>query len=138
MAADQIFVFDACAIIALLEDEEGAKAVEGMLQNPSLRCVVHAINLCEVYYHLLRSTGEERAGQLEDALGQYGFEVDNSLSSDLWMAAGRLKALWRRISLADCFAVALTQENDGALVTSDHHELDKLAAAGICRIQFIR
>lgn len=138
MAAEKVLVFDACAIIALLDAEEGAITVERLLQDPTHRCVVHAINLCEVYYHLLRSTGQERADQLELALEQYGFIVSSSLSADLWKAAGQLKASWRRVSLADCFALALAIRSGGALVTSDHHEIDRLAEAGVCKVEFIR
>ncbi len=138
MAVERLFVLDACAVIALLDAEEGADAVERILEQPSHRCWVHAINLCEIYYHTVRAAGEERANQLEGTLAQYGLEVDDSLSSELWKAAGRLKAQWRRISLADCFAVALTMQKSGTLVTSDHHELDRLAEAGICDIEFIR
>lgn len=55
-----------------------------------------------------------------------------------WQEAGRLKAVHRRVSLADCCAMALTLRLGGELVTSDHHELDALAVAGICPINFFR
>ncbi len=55
----------------------------------------------------------------------------------LWQEAGRLKAKGK-VSLADCFALALTNRVGGTLLTSDHHELDAIAAAGICNITFIR
>lgn len=67
-----------------------------------------------------------------------GFEIDPLIPSSLWRTAGRLKARLRRISLADCFALALTLREGGTLVTSDHHELDAVQAAGICPIRFIR
>jgi hypothetical protein len=35
-------------------------------------------------------------------------------------------------------AVAFALREDGTLVTSDHHEFDPIAAAGICPFQFIR
>jgi hypothetical protein len=50
---------------------------------------------------------------------------------------GKLKAQ-HRASLADFCAVALTNRIGGTLLTSDHHELDVIAAAGICPITFIR
>lgn len=40
-------VLDACAIIAFLRDEEGADVVESALLGSE--CVIHAVNLCEVY-----------------------------------------------------------------------------------------
>ena len=53
-------------------------------------------------------------------------------------AAGKLKGAWKRVSLADCFALALALEESGTMVTTDHHELDSLADAKVCPIRFIR
>lgn len=133
-----MYVFDACAVIALLEGEAGAEVVEELLLQDDRACSIHIINVCEVYYHIHRLAGEARAEQLEETLATYGLILNSSLSPGLWKAAGRLKSEWRRISLADCFAVALAMEVGGTLVTSDHHELDRLAQAGICSIRFIR
>jgi uncharacterized protein with PIN domain len=138
LAADSVLVFDACAVIALLEDEPGAGVVEDLLQEPTHRCVIHALNACEVYYDLYRRGNMEDADTLETILGELGLELLETLPPDLWRAAGKLKAEWRRVSLADCFALALTRQVEGALVTSDHHELDRLAEAGVCPIRFIR
>lgn len=40
-------ILDACALIAFLRDEAGADIVEAALIHES--CVIHAINMCEVY-----------------------------------------------------------------------------------------
>jgi predicted nucleic acid-binding protein len=58
---------------------------------------------------------------------------------DFWKSAGTLKARGR-ISLADCFAVALAEREDAILLTSDHHEFDPLLAVpGFpAQVQFIR
>jgi uncharacterized protein with PIN domain len=138
LAAEPVFVFDACALIALLEDEPGAQSVEDLLQESANRCLVHAISVCEVYYDLCRRGDAEDAETLESLLTEYGLEVIEALPSDLWRIAGKIKAEWRRVSLADCFALALTIREAGTLVTSDHHELDALAEAGVCQIRFIR
>ena len=45
---------------------------------------------------------------------------------------------WRRVSLADCFAIALALLENGTVLTSDHHELDPIAQADLCPIRFIR
>lgn len=138
MAAPDVFVFDACAIVALLDCEEGAAAVEDLLLQPNYRCRVHVLNLCEVFYHLHRSAGPARAAQLEAMVREFGFELEDSLPAALWKTAGELKATWRRVALADCFAVALTLQVNGTFVTADHHEIDRLAEAGVCRVRFIR
>jgi uncharacterized protein with PIN domain len=129
-------VFDAGAIIAYLQDEPGAGEVRELLETQ--RCLVHVINLCEVYYDLMRRSGQEVADGLESVITAAGFEIHSALPTTLWQQAGRLKAEMRRISLADCFAIAFALGEQGTCVTTDHHELDPVAAAGLCPIRFIR
>lgn len=136
MGADDVYVFDACAVIALLQDEPGAAVVDELLEDH--RCLIHSVNACEVYYDLVLRDGAGVADGLEDVLEGYGFELKPDMSSGLWRSAGQLKAQWRRVSLADCFALALTVQEGGTLVTSDHHELDRLAQENVCPILFIR
>lgn len=138
MDGEQVFVFDACAIVALLDEEPGAEVVEGLLRQASARCVIHMLNVCEVYYHVHRTAGQNQADRLTDALTSFGFVLDATLTPELWRAAARLKAEWRRVSLADCFAVALTRQEQATLLTSDHHELARLSQAQVCSIRFIR
>lgn len=138
MSAETVYVFDACAVIALLQAEAGAPVVVGLLKDENHRCIVHAINVCEVYYDLYRRDGEEIADGVKEILEAYGFELLEEVPSTLWKTAGKLKGAWKRVSLADCFALALTLEESGTLVTSDHHELDPLAQAKVCPIRFIR
>lgn len=135
--AEDVYVFDACALIALLQLEPGAKEVAALLESRR-RSIIHVINLCEVYYDFVRRGSIEAAHSLEAVLGGIGLEIDSGLPSSLWQRAGDLKARLRRISLADCFAMALTLQENGVLVTSDHRELDPVAEAGICPIHFFR
>jgi uncharacterized protein with PIN domain len=133
----ETLVFDACAIIALLESEPGAAAVRFCLRR-STRRLMHAINVCEVYYDMLRRNAEAKARILEHILEEAGIEVFESIPPPLWRAAGDLKADRKRVSLADCVAIALTVQEGGTLITSDHRDLDPIAASGLCPIQFIR
>lgn len=136
MPAENVYVFDACAVIALLDAEPGAEVVEALLSGEGHRCVIHLLNVCEVYYHIYRRTDQQRADKLKGVLESYGFELEDSLVPALWREASRLKAEWRRVSLVDCFALAIQEQ--ATLVTSDHHELDPIAAAGLCPFRFIR
>jgi len=137
LPVDEVYVFDACAVVALLQAEAGASVVSALLEG-NHRCLVHVINACEVYYDLFRRDGEEIADGVREILEGYGFEMVENLPFSLWKTAGRLKGTWKRISLADCFALALALETSATLVTSDHHEMDSLAEAGVCPIRFIR
>ena len=112
--------------------------VETLLQEEGNHCIVHAISACEVYYDLYRRDGEEIAGGVREVLEGLGFELDEKVPSALWQAAGKLKGEWKRVSLADCFGLARAMSAAGTLVTSDHHELDRIAQAQVCPILFIR
>lgn len=138
MVVEPVFVLDACAFIAFLEDEPGAEVIEELLQEPRNRCLILAISACEIYYDLWRRGNTEDAESLESIFAEYDLELLEGLPSDLWKAAGKLKAEWRRVSLADCFALTLAIRESGTLVTSDHHELDPIAKAEVCPIRFFR
>lgn len=136
-----IYVLDACAMIAYLRSEPGADAVETALIEAMLdhatECFAHAVNLCEVYYDFYRAGGEPAAsGALAD-LQDVGVIERADFDQPFWQEAGRLKAQGK-VSLADCFALTLTNRVGGTLLTSDHHELDRLAALGTHSITFIR
>lgn len=139
MPAENVYVFDACAVIAFLDAEQGSEVVEALLEGEGRRCLIHILlNVCEVYYHVYRRADKERATKLEGLLKSYSFELIDSLLPVLWQEASQLKAEWRRVSLADCFALALTLRENATLVTSDHHELDPIAESGLCPFRFIR
>lgn len=133
-----IYVLDACAMVAYLDGESGSDVVENALLEKDSECLAHAINLCEVFYLFHRAGGEAAALKALSDLSDVGIIERNDLDSAFWQQAGTLKAVHRKVSLADCCAITLTQRLSGTLLTSDHHELDPLAAAGICPITFIR
>lgn len=133
-----IYVLDACAMIAYLSGEPGAEVVENALLELGSECVAHSINLCEVYYVAWRKGGETAAADAVDALKAAGVVERSDIDETFWREAGKLKASQVKVSLADCCAIALTNRTGGTLLTSDHHELDAVAAAGLCNITFIR
>jgi hypothetical protein len=55
-----------------------------------------------------------------------------------WQRAGRLKADVKRVSVADCFGLALSAVPEAEFVTADRHELEPLAYVPSYRIRFIR
>lgn len=138
MADEGLYVFDSSAVVAFLQREPGLEVVTEILKDQRTRCLIHAINACEVYYDIYRRSGEEDASTLEEILTTTGIELVEAIPSSLWRSAGKLKAEWRRVSLADCIALALALQENGTVLTSDHHELDPIAEAAICPIHFIR
>ena len=133
-----IFTLDSSAMIAFLRDEAGADLVEAELLNPKSQCHAHVLNLCEVFYDTYRLSGHAGALQALEDLRRFGVIEHSEMPPVLWQQAGTIKALRKRVSLADCFAVALAQHLGATILTSDHHEFDALAAQGVCDIRFIR
>lgn len=132
-----VAILDACAMIAYLRDEKGAEVVEQLLLNEAVPCYAHAINVCEVYYNFLRVVGTEKATDAINDLQDIGLIINENLDNTIWQTAGNFKAN-HKLSLADCFAIAITKHLDGELVTSDHHEFDPIHEAGLCKINFFR
>jgi PIN domain nuclease of toxin-antitoxin system len=134
-----IYILDACAILSLIKNEDGSAVVRQVLESEDNVCLVHAVNLCEVYYDCLRCYGNDPTENLLVKLTEAGLIIRSDMDNDFWKAAGALKARGR-ISLADCFAVALTVREDAVLLTSDHHELEPLISThGFpAKVQFIR
>ena len=131
-------VFDASALIAFLKNEPGAAFTEVLLADASAIRLVHAVNLCEVYYHFVRLGDEARMASELDALQQGGLITRRDLSVPFWRRVARVKADIQRVSLGDSFAIALAQEEGGAVVTADHGEFDLVAARGVCPVRFIQ
>lgn len=132
-----IYVLDASAMIAYLRNELGADVVENALIDTLSQCVAHSINLCEIFYISHRVAGEANAQAAINDFRQLGVHERTDIDEAFWQEAGRLKAAGG-ISLPDCFAITLTNRVGGTLLTSDHGEMDKIAASGLCSITFIR
>jgi hypothetical protein len=47
--------------------------------------------------------------------------------TEFWQTVGTIKAIHRRVSLADCFAVALANRLGATVPTAYHHEFEALA-----------
>ncbi len=116
-----IYALDASALLAYLNGEAGASVVAALLSNPANRCYAHAINLCEIYYSTVRTVDTRTAQAVLDTLETDGVLLRRDISQPFWQQVGRWKARGR-ISLADCFCIALAQEVGGTVVTADRHE----------------
>jgi PIN domain nuclease of toxin-antitoxin system len=131
-------ILDACAVIAFFRGEVGADIVEEYLFSNDYDCLIHRINLCEVYYDFFRSSGEIVAENMVTELAMAGVTFNDDLAGDFWRQVGKYKASIRRLSLADCFALTLANREQGLLVTSDRKEFEPVVPLNICAINFIR
>jgi len=131
-----IYTFDASVLIALANAEPGSDLVQMLLLDARNECYAHAANLCEVYYDLCRRTDEHIASFAISDFAEQGVHFRSDMDPDFWQEAGRLKARVRRVSLADCFGLTLTNRLGAEFLTADRHELEQLT--GEFRIRFIR
>jgi predicted nucleic acid-binding protein len=126
-------------MIAYLRDETGADIVQDLLFDNTELCMAHAINLCEVYYKLVRYTDEDGVrSAIQDLLEAKGLVVREDLDEAFWIDVGRHKAAIGSVPLADCFVVALANRTDAEVVTADHPDFDPMEEQGLCRVKFIR
>ena len=123
---NDVYILDACSLIALLSQETGYKNVEKIIEksnNKEAKIIMHTVNLLEVYYHIYNLYDEVSAinflNEMKDSPIQLRAEVNN----EIIINAGKLKKKYK-LSLADAIGLAETIISKGSFVTADHHELD--------------
>ncbi|MCL2765575.1 MAG: PIN domain-containing protein [Treponema sp.] len=124
------YVLDACALIAFLDDEEGADIIEDLLDKSAAGDVsvyMSIVNLLEVYYAELQAKGSAIAQIVLDMVNNYSIKIVNTISEQIFKEAARLKTTFK-MSLGDCIGIATAIELSGQFVTSDHHEINPVAA----------
>jgi len=134
------YVLDACALIALLQDEEGANVVSDALNlayKGEAEIIMHKANLLEVYYDAYRYRGREQADLMVEEVKKQPIQINTEITSDIFREAGRLKATYK-ISFADTFALTQAKVFGGVLLTSDHHEFDAIEGKEGIDIGWIR
>jgi predicted nucleic acid-binding protein len=126
-----VYIFDACVLLALLRQEDGADKVRALLKQAHAGAVtisMNVINLLEVYYDRLREEGAEKTDEIMRIISFLPIHIIDHITTPILHEAGRLKVAYKRISLADCIAVATAVSVSGTLVTCDHKELDAVEA----------
>ena len=134
------YVFDACALLTLLRDEQGADIVAGALNSANegqSEITMHKANLLEVYYDLYRTLGKNKANEVLEKIMERPITINEKITDDIFKEAGRLKATYK-ISFADSFALAQAYVLGGELLTSDHHEFDAIEGNEPIIFQWIR
>jgi len=123
---NNLFVFDACSLIALLTNEDGADVVKDLLKkatNNEIKIIMHKVNFFEVYYYINKRYNEHTALKLLKDIKIAPIKINTEITDDIIIKAGRLKSLYK-MSLADSIGLAETIINNGYFVTADHHELE--------------
>lgn len=134
----KIVVLDSGAMIAYLDAEAGGALVKQLVEENDSSLCAHAINMCEVFYHFSRLHDVLIARRMIAALQADGIKTRTDLDAAMCEDAAQIKAEWKRVSLADCFGVALSRRLDADFLTTDRSELTKLSDAAVARVTFVR
>ena len=114
------YVLDSYALLAYLEAEPGSDRVRELLEAGEARkCHLYmcVVNLGEVMYIVERERGLPRAQETLARIDELPIEIVNA-DRTLTLTAAHLKVDCP-IAYADCFAAALSQLKNAALVTGD-------------------
>jgi uncharacterized protein len=120
------YIFDACALIALMHDEDGSEIVETKLEKAmkgEIEIFMNKLNLLEIYYGLYREEGIETAEEIYNRISMLPITIIDILEDDVFKIAGRIKATYK-LSLADSIVIGEAAAKSGIVVTCDHHEFD--------------
>ena len=136
----KVYVFDACALIALLSKETGYDNVEKIIKeskDESAKIIMHKVNLLEVYYHLYKIYDEAAALKFLNEIKNTPILLRAEVTDEIIKNAGKLKKRYK-MSLADAVGLAEAIISDGSFVTADHHELDVVEENEDIRFTWIR
>jgi PIN domain nuclease of toxin-antitoxin system len=124
-----IFVLDACALIAYFAKEDGAENVkeifEQAIDNKNTAVFMNKVNLLEVYYDVIKTYNEYEANKMFEIVMEMPVEIVHKVSDKVFKKAGLLKSKYK-ISLADSIALAESMTRNATLITSDHHEFETI------------
>jgi PIN domain nuclease of toxin-antitoxin system len=137
------WALDASAMMAFLRQEPGADLVIDALTEPGDQRFAHYVNLCELFYAILRDDGEDDA----EAARRFIIEVAGVVpygadDAEVFWEAGRLRAIGTSerlaVALGDCFCIATARALGCAVLTADRREFEPMALMGLCAVTFIR
>ena len=122
------FVIDSYALIAYLENENGAEVVQKSLRQAEReknQILMSIINWGEVYYSIYRTKGEKLAAECLDIIEQLPIKLIVADKKQVYEAA-KIKSQ-NSIAYGDCFAAVLAMQNSCQVITGDK-EFKKLGS----------
>ena len=135
-----IFILDACSLIALLVGEKGAENIKDIIQNAidgKTTVKINQINLLEVYYFTINNYGQDEANIMLKRIKEFPIEIITGLTDDVFKEAGRIKSKYK-IPLGDSIVAAECLIKNATLVTSDHDDFEKIIESENIEINWFR
>jgi len=115
------YVLDACALIALFNEESGADTVADLMTRASNgidRLFISSIQVMEIYYDRIYIKGTEYAEMVLESIYSSPITVLHDISRYIIKEAARFKTSYS-MSLADTFAATFAKNLGATLVTKD-------------------
>jgi len=131
------YVIDACGLIAYLRGEEGSEKIKALLKGRHNRFFMHSVNIGEVYYDTLRTSGQEKARELFRDLTRLPINIIWTLDISFIEIVGKYKTSFK-VSYADSFVLALAERESATVISTDHHEFDIIDKAGEIPFYWLR
>ena len=116
------FILDACAVLALLREEQGMDVVKSVIDSDA-ETFLHAVTFLEIYYNLTNELGIENANLFFERIVQTKVRIIYEITGNTIKHAGYFKSKYK-VSLGDSFVLATAKLHNAKIVSSDHHELD--------------
>ena len=135
-----VFVLDACALLAIINNEHGADRVEDVLReaiNGHSEVYMNKINIYEVYYGIYRVEGQTKADAIYDLIQKQPINIIDILGDDVFREAAKLKSKYK-MSLADSIALGEAVVRNATILSSDHHEFDVVERQESINFDWIR
>jgi len=115
------YVLDSWALIAWLENQDGADKVADLIskaKNNDIELCDNVLNLGEVYYISMRKKGEQVADTIIENIEKLPLEIIEPLDRAMIMLASKIKAN-HTIALADVFCAATASIKEAIIATGD-------------------
>jgi predicted nucleic acid-binding protein len=118
-----IYVLDACALIAYLNEEkgEGFEVVDELFnraETGEITLYMSIINLVEVYYGYIGDVGMTTANEIMRPVSDFPMSLISTITDSIYREAARYKGVYP-MSLADAFLCATAKTFGATVITKD-------------------
>jgi predicted nucleic acid-binding protein len=117
------YIFDACALIAYLNQEEGEGFEEvdelfGRAETGEITIYMSIVNLVEVYYGYIGDCGVTIADEIMRPVFDFPMQIISNIADVICRETARFKGICP-LSLADAFLCATAKSLSATIVTKD-------------------
>jgi predicted nucleic acid-binding protein len=120
------YLLDACALIALFNEEAGADKVSELLTNAETgtdRLFITSIQTLEVFYDRIYIKGKEYADAVLENIYTSKINILSEIPREVVQDAGKFKTTYS-MSLGDTILAATARYINATIVSCDHKELE--------------